>query len=349
MNVYRRIPLATVVALLALCAVVAAPASAKSKAVRAPRSVSVLKLKFAHLRGASFIAGSGDVFVSGGVYPAGTGVLIDGSTGHRATISEPGCTPQFLGGRSLLFSCGPVTPTYKIYDIPTRQTRPLTLSPEINQVNACGHNPGQEDSACIPDGIGSHWVSIQDYCFEHCNRDLFQNLQTGAVTSDIASRTRSLDLNSPTLTVRLCNPVTDPAIPAPGAGENEFSREPVTLDGRFSIVGETPSFAGTGNPFLEECGTHLHESLPYHYDDHQYGPKFSDLAVNAHAIIWQSGLFELSGVMLPSRHRFRVSVPARVDPFAGSSTGSIVNMALTARTLYVFAGNGLWTAPAPRQ
>jgi hypothetical protein len=85
--------------------VVTAGVAAKPSQAGAHGSVSVLKLRFTHLRGGLFISGGGYVFVSGGSYPAGTGVLINGSTGRRTTVSMPGCSADVLGGGNVLFGC----------------------------------------------------------------------------------------------------------------------------------------------------------------------------------------------------------------------------------------------------
>src|SRR3984885_8696228 len=126
----------------------------------------------------------------------------------------------------------------------------------------CNPVSGDGDT-CVPDGIGTDWVSVQDACFEHCNADIFQNLSTGAVQGDISTPTRALDLDSPSLTTPLCRPIRDPAIPVVGVGPNQYAREPVTIDGRFALVDSAPNPTfleeAPGPTFLEHCGTRLHD------------------------------------------------------------------------------------------
>jgi hypothetical protein len=68
---------------------------------------------------------------------------------------------------------------------------------------------------------------------------------------------------------------------------------------------------------------------------------------NLQALVWPSGARQLSGVFIPSLRSFTIPVPAAVGIVKGT-VGTIDQVFLSSRALYVLDGSQLWTAPAPK-
>jgi hypothetical protein len=283
------------------------------------------------------VASNRYVFISGGSYSAGEGVLIDGRTGRRRTLSRPGCLPDALGGPWLAFTCGtPANQTFQLYDIPTGQSRPFNTGPALGY-GYCTLN-------CVPiAALGTDWVAFEappgdyhDYpTFE------FQNIKTGqALSKDPTNATTTVNLDSPQLAQKACRPLTVPVV----SGAYDSGWGSLTFVDGFVIA------AGGGGAYLERCGSHRHEFLTFTTPGMEAGcPALACPPVsNSHAIMWQSAAGRLSGILLPSRQRFMIHVPAEVDPRSGFASEDPYTLALTPRTLYLVTPESrVWSIPAP--
>ena len=92
--------------------------------------------------------------------------LLDEQTGHRTTISRPGCHPRAMGGPWVLFTCGAdPSATVDLYSIPNRSWRALPntgLEPCQNLGPGCNAKATQVL-------IGSRWVRYDQMCGDpHC-------------------------------------------------------------------------------------------------------------------------------------------------------------------------------------
>lgn len=306
----------------------AGSASAKSRESLSRQRTLMLRTKFSRFGSGELIGDDRYVLV----YGNSTGVLIDARTGHRATVSEPGClNAAAIGGSSIVFTCGQgtITPiSYELYRITTGQSQALSVNPSIIESGPVT-------------AVGTNWIAFASYCaMEHCEKTFaFQNLATGATAADPSGLRTALDLNSPSLGRAVCSPVT---VPRTNIGSEAYLAGwgSVTFDGRFVATSD-------GGSYLERCGSRLHEFLTYtSYPGCAHAacaPPF-----NSHVIVWESAPLRLSGIFLPSRQRFTIPVPAKVDPAPGGSVnGDQYLLALTSHTLYVENSGSVWTTPIP--
>lgn len=166
------------------------------------------------------------MFISGSSFPAGSGVLIDGLTMRRRTVSRPGCGASALGGPWLAFTCGtaPLL-TYELYDIASGQFQPFTAT-----------EPYQD---CMIDGdpiiaIGTDWVALEAVSDdEHTLPSFaFQNITSGKTTSDPTTASTNIDLNSSELVTNVCRPLSVPTV----SDVYSSGRGSLTFDDGYAIV-----------------------------------------------------------------------------------------------------------------
>ncbi|MGI8557226.1 MAG: hypothetical protein ACR2ND_02775 [Solirubrobacteraceae bacterium] len=332
--------------LVVLLATAGAWAGMVSSAAAHPASSRTLVLhpNFQRVQGNYLVASDRYVFISGSPFDGegGAGVLIDGSTGHRTTISRPGCLPSALGGPWLAFTCGAgASQSFQLYNIPTGQSQPFTST-----------IPYQDCTIyCVAiAAVGTDWVALEPPAGDEHDVPTFefQNLNTGATTGDPTNSMTTVDLNSPQLVEKVCRPLTVPAV------SNGYSSGwgSLTYEDGYAI-------ASGGGAYLERCGSHLHDFLTFTIPDYLsayvgYGYGCPHLACppasNSQAIVWESAAGRLSGIFLPSRRRFTIRVPTNVDPqgaLGGFANGDLYTLALTPRTLYLMNQTGVWSIPAP--
>lgn len=247
------------------------------------------------------------VFLSDGFSTTGPqGTLIDQLTGVRTTLSQPGCRSVNFGGPFLLFACGYATGDL-LYSLASKTWETVSPTPD-----------GE------PTGIGADWIEyVYNPCdgIEHCEpqqEEDFQNLQTGKPAGAYKlNSTTVLDLNSPTLTRRLCTPVR---VPRGGVVMSFY--------GRFAAVLASGP-ADRAVPYLERCGSRLHQRLAG-----------IPITGTSRMLIWPR-LHYLSGLLLPSLRRFVIPLPA-------SLPGDETFFVLASRTLYAQTNDReLWTARLP--
>ncbi len=128
------------------------------------------------------------VFVPRGHAAPPSGVVIDDLTDRRRVVQYPaGCSPIALGGRYLLFGCGPA-PQALLYDLTTGGWRTVQAAPAVI---SAPHRLGNCDSSgcdVAPSRIGTHWIDWS-YSIDcgtetaHCAGagEIFQGIDTGQV------------------------------------------------------------------------------------------------------------------------------------------------------------------------
>jgi hypothetical protein len=339
---------------IAIMAGTAGAATAPATSRPRPAATPVLRPAFSRVGHAGWVwAGSRYTLVGPAESATDEAVtLIDDDTGHHTVISRPGCSPvqpsvaEPLSLPRLPFSCGPVgRPVPELYSPSTGQWQTVAPATTIS-------HPCQGDPLCfITDGLtaaGTAWLEyIQSNCpmDEHCGyKNIFENINTGAVRQNPSSSQTTLSLNAEQLTEPVCQPLRVPTARQLFAGPGPGS---LTFYGRFAVALGTDQNA---NPtaYLERCGTHLHRLLVK-------GPYPGALlapAANTHEAVWmprQTG--QLSAVTLPGLHPFRVRLPSRIldgGCSASQDTTCVAQIALTQHRLFVLItpSGQLWSAPA---
>ena len=284
------------------------------------------------------------------------GTLLDEATGRRTMVVRPGCrysAGPVSGSSWLVFDCNATpnttsTPAPELYSMVSGSWHGVTPSRAI--ADPCAPNysqPGGCDEHSNPGAAGRNWLeySVGNCPGVHCSsRPEFQNLQSGVVRGkDPTGGSSILDLNSPSLSRRLCSPLRVPRYYDIFSG---FGPGAVVPDGKFAIALGTDN-SGIGLIYLERCATHLHRLLT----EAPYTDPPPPWAANSTSVVWQSERNELAGVFLPSLRRFTIRLPAAALPSgcqAPDFRTCFTEIALTARHLYLLnTSGGLWTSKSP--
>jgi hypothetical protein len=285
----------------------------------------------------------------------GSGVVIDEQTGKRIAPTLPaGCyfdsgNSPALGGSWLVATCNlpPPGPRYELYSIPTQRWTPLSPNPQ--QLYAFNQDCAAGDPQCSASytAVGTRWMEFQITCGYHCGPTSFAflNIQSGQVYGRppdwTPGGTEIPDLNSPTLTRKLCEPLTVPR----GFSDQDSGPVPGTIAfyGQFAVALDWYQSSGgyvDQRYVLEHCGTDLYQVLLNSV------PSGFPFAISSNAVIWPGLHFDktLHGVFLPSRQQFKITnLPLPVDT-------SVQQLVLTRRTLYALEGSSrLYAAAAPIQ
>jgi hypothetical protein len=243
--------------------------------------------------------------------------VTDEQTGRRVTVA-PGqtdcvnggsATPMFGGPWLLISGCAnPLAPvTADLYSLAGGTSQTVDFN-----VKYCSLSAAQ----CSFGPVGAEWLQTAETCYHCPTQYQFVNLHTEKLRGPPITDTKTiLDLNSPTLTRRLCTPVTVPNVGT------------VTFFGSFAVVGD-PYSPHPG--YLKRCGSRLHLRLTT-----------GSVLGNLHELLWYTLTGQLDGITLPGLKPFVVDLP-RVFPLG------MTGFELSSRTLYAYENNGqLWTAPAP--
>lgn len=281
------------------------------------------------------LAGSANYVVSDGRYVLLNDVndsgstLIDAQTGKRTYIS--GCRGYLLGGPWLLSYC------------PEKSQLDL----ELYGLSSGHRQVVQTGVVGYPTAVGAYWIEFHQ---SSSGAYVFQNIQTGQVRTLAAWRPggRTIpDLNSPSLTRKVCTPL---AVPHEWTSYARWSTERdvaggLTFEGKFAIAEGTnhPDSSGayTQQTYVERCGSRLHKRLLPGWEALPNDP-LEPLVANSHAVLWGGEYSQtLNGVALPSLRSIKIPVPSDViEPYV---------VALSSRTLYLLDyDNQLWTAPSPQ-
>jgi hypothetical protein len=307
-------------ALAACCLVgVAVPALALADRSAGPREV---RLQFRRVGlGSASTDGRYVVLASGYAGPDVKVTLIDGRTGTRRPLPQSdSCTAlggfgppgsHLLEGTGCVSSSGKLT--IPLYSLMTGRTRFVT----INSID-CNVEGEEECSA----GAGSDWAAFTLTAYHEPTQSGYQNLRTGAVTSGpTLTPTTQLDLNSPTLTSRICPPLRN------------VPNSSLTFYGRFAI--DEVEHGHAFPEYLVRCGSKLHMRLTSPLDVFGTGPRVFG---SSSALMWPAGAHLLEGIALPSLARFEIRTPSAFDD-------QVTSFTLSSKTLYAEDNNiDLWAA-----
>jgi hypothetical protein len=301
---------------------------------------------------ATLVASSRYVYVGGGPSApesATTGVIYDEQTGTHKRVSFPdGCAPSVVGAGAVALTCsatpGVLSTTQPIYNIASGTTTSVPTTPLASDPSlTC-------DDGC-PEGqvtqIGSDWIELGfltvvppgDLVYEYDNR------QTGTQVTDPRSASVNVDLASPTLSRKVCSPLTLPT--APSFVNGGFPQFGVLIPDHGYVIEGSTFYRVTW--LLGRCGTTSTLKLDL--------PTADDAPVeNSHAVIWfkrsaHGAVDGIQGVELPNRRRFTVHIPSTVlaalnRPDLDQQPSPL--LALSATHIYLEGGCGqVWRAPGP--
>jgi hypothetical protein len=249
------------------------------------------------------IAKSGPYVLLG--WESGTAQIIDGQTGKRVVLKPPArCSfddghVSPVGGSWVVTVCNsPGEAPMELYSIPTRTWIPFT--PDFEQMFALsGICANRYPPLCGGQfaTIGDQWIEFDVSYGYHSGPVIptYERIKSGQITTEPPGVTPGgneiLDLDSPSLTRTLCDPLQ--VTVAPGT---------IVPDGRFAIDVESEAPEYVQHAYLERCGSSLHEPI---------GTDVSGFTANEHAVLWSAGGSpnELDGLLLPSRRRLKLRLP----------------------------------------
>jgi hypothetical protein len=252
-------------------------------------------------------------------------VLIDDRTGKRIFTSRT-CSGGVVGDPWVGLYCDSPSrgTTYRALNARTR--RLLTLHCK----RLCQQDFYFQDLVAI----GSRWFEVVIEPHQSCGDGehnscgpttfAFYNIRTGANKIPVVSASQAVDLNSSTLTRRLCSPLRQPPMYSPTV----FAGYPLMFDGSFAVAQELSGI------YVEKCGSDL--DLPL-----ALSPYEGFVLENSRAVgFCSSATAPTNGFLLPSLKRFtlRWRLPNGEEgcPLLGSRHGYA--MGTTA---------SLWAAPLP--
>lgn len=278
--------------------------------------------------------------------PQSMGTVVDERTGARTAVARPGCAPTAAGGHWLLFDCPGPPARVALYRLGSGGWRTVAVPASIG----------------YPQMVGEDWIDyFGDFgsCPDQgsCDSRLahqFQNILTGRVVKgwgvgnfEAPGGSAYPNLNSPSLTGKLCRPLHVPADDVVNGGTVPG---PLTRYGPFTVAIET-SPAGTDQPVatavLERCGSKLHRALYQENDSGALVAPAVQQAGNPDLVIWPSAPQRLSGLFLPTLQRFTLTIPHALGRVQ-ATTGARSQIIVTAKTLYVLDGNQLWSTRIPK-
>lgn len=285
------------------------------------------------------IAKSGPYVLLG--WESGRALLIDGRTGKRVTLApRAGCSFDDghyspLGGSWVVTGCR--SGSFELYSIPTG--RWIRFTPDLDQMYAAsGLCANRYPPLCGAQyaTIGSEWIEFDVSYGYHSGPIVptYTRIRSGQITTEPPGVTpggnQILDLDSPSLTRTLCDPLR---LPVPFAT--------IVPDGRFTVFEEIEPPNYDLHAYLERCGSSLRKTI---------GTDVSSFAADPQAVLWSGGSpTELDGLSLPRLGRLRIQLPDQVASLCRrKGSVCISGLALTRRTLYVSAWNGqIWSAGSP--
>lgn len=254
-------------------------------------------------------------------------VLLDDRTGKRiATPAPASCNAGIVGAPWVGLYCANPSPSsqlFELYNIRTHKVRRLPC-----------------DAVCQSTyyftnllAVGSRWVAVQVEPHESCGDGIhstcgpttymFYNIATGRRRAPPMGSRTITDLNSPTLTRQICQPLQKPA----GSDSTVFP-PPLTFYGSFAVA------QAQNGIYVERCGSRLHMPLVA-------GRYAGSLLAHTQAVAFcPDTQQQWSGIFLPSLRRFTFTVP--VGPPCGVTV-------LATRHIYTEAGpqQRLWSAAFP--
>jgi hypothetical protein len=271
--------------------------------------------------------------------------VIDERTGRRSIVRRRGClpvfnpsdfNPEFEDGPWVLFSCGTAArPHVVLWAITSRRWRAVVLPSSIEGYCGAQSPPPSHGSTCEvePIAAGAYWIHfffIPD--ISPGIHDAYDSISTGKVRLDPTTATTSLDLNSESLTRRICSPLHNPTGINPLTGMRYYA--PLYFFGSFALVG-SPGYLR-----LDRCGsrTSTRLGLPTRVSKsvNPYGVPTFHLA--PHAIVWQANLRSLQAVLLPSLRRVSLVLPRLLN-----TTTSALGVIVSPFRIFVQARGRVWS------
>lgn len=246
--------------------------------------------------------------------------LLDEKTGTERPL--PGNAPcvsvgEFAGPWLVGGGCVSTTGalTIPLYSLASGKTRFVTISDLDCKV------PGEEQ--CRSTGAGSDWVGFELTAYHEPTQTGYQSLRNGTIrAAPTLTRTTRLDLNSPTLTSRICPPL------------REISNASLTFYGRFAVQ-LVEQRRNTYADYLERCGSKLRIKLSSPTDV----PGALRVFGSSGALMWAVGAHLLEGIALPRLTRLEIRTPST---FNDEETSFV----LSSKTLYAQDNDQhLWAAP----
>jgi hypothetical protein len=279
-------------------------------------------------------------------------------TGVAKQLSPPNQTCSSvtaLAGPWLMFRCFATSDPQMVELYSVRSGRWTTIDYSQNTREVCGPAPPQTDSGCsvTPVDVGARWIEFSistpyGDCEMGCVSGFgFRNLATGAwretsssppasapplyyATLDGLDSRTMLDLDSPSLTQRVCSPVHLPRDGELVVTPQNSVISPVAFYGRFALLGN-PYSQVRAAPKLEKCGSRPQSRFLW--------PESG----NSRLIIWRPGQGDqLDGMFLPSQRRFLSTLDGLLPPSQG---GFIVG---PRHILAVDNSGHVWATPLPR-
>ncbi len=320
-------------ALLCLAATILAiaPASAQASNSRAAKPVTVA---------AKFTIAGQFAAVSNGAFAfeqtsdlSGSGILIDQANGRRYTVPGiPGCSgltnwitsvngfgDELLASGRLIAECASTTAdqaNLQIYRLPAGPWTSFALPTK------CAEDDfgGESMQGCNVDAAGRNWIELDSFGYHEPDAYSYQSLESGEIQS--LSPRSAVSLDSSDLRRRDCSRLSYPV------------GDLVTVFGHYAIDTQLGGIATA--PVLESCGGALHERV--FNGTRLYG-------ANNKVVLSLAANRTLQGIFLPSRQRFMIKLPLKINP--------VTRVALTSTSLYLFSGPStrgagrLWSTPVP--
>lgn len=257
--------------------------------------------------------------------PASVYLVIDDKTHRQTRVTAPsGC--QMWGSAPfaapwIVFACVQGNP-FRLYNVASHRWRALDCGVACENIGLAA-----------PEAFGRDWMEVNEeaYCDPRAtpcpSTTAFVSLPDGHVGTFHPAARHILDLNSPTLSRKVCAPLSMP----PSGGSLEFI-------GRFAV--ETTA---KGDMYLEKCGSHLHRLLNAALPN-----SGNFVTANSHAVVTCSAPgygsrnppSKYSGVFLPSLKRFAFDLPAGLRACGATVDNNALYVGDSSET-YV------WAAPLP--
>jgi hypothetical protein len=207
-----------------------------------------------------------------------------------------------------------------LYSLATGQTRFVTINGLTCDLRV--------EEGCGATAAGADWVGYQHAGYHELTESGYQNLQTGAISAaPKLTPTTRLDLNSPTLTAKICPPLRQ----GPDTG--------LTFYGQFAVE---QHFLGHGasTESLVRCGSKLHIRLRSPLDVFGSAPR---VIGSASALIWLAGAHLLGGISLPNLVRFAIRTPSLFNDEETSFTLSWKTLYASDNQMHLYAA--AWSPP----
>lgn len=212
--------------------------------------------------------------------PIVLGTLLNERTGRRAVVRlprdcrRPGGIEETVGGPWLMADCN--ERYVGLYSLAGHRWHNLAVR------GPCRH---RTPSSCPAEAIGSRWIEYDSGTPNRGDVYIFQNIASGAIRRDPATRRVIADLDARRLAHHLCARIS-----VPPDGSLEFG-------GWFALA------LYESNTYLERCGTRMHRLLT---------SSDSASGIGSDLVVYVTDLRgPIHAISLPSLRRFTIALPRR--------------------------------------